>query len=206
MKEKRIFELISILLHPIFIPVIGALLIFYQLDTFIQYMYQADVKKFLVLIILLLTMLIPSMLILFLIYMGRLSDFDVSDRKQRWLPFLIIQAFYIGTYYILAMFNIHVVFKILMLSAMLSVFASFIITLFWKISIHLIGFSGLIGLIYGLAQQFGELFTLELIGLILLCGLLGVSRYVLKHHSMQQIGAGAALGFLFNYCFITYML
>jgi membrane-associated phospholipid phosphatase len=71
-----------------------------------------------------------------------------------------------------------------------------LINLKWKISIHMVGMGGLTGVDFALSNLF--FFNPLLPGciLILLSGLVGSSRMVLRQHSLLQVVVGFAVGFV----------
>ena len=73
-----------------------------------------------------------------------------------------------------------------------------LINLKWKISAHMAGIGGVVALIYQIHVQGLSAFDLLwfLCVSVIVAGLLGSSRMILRRHDMWQVLAGAALGFL----------
>ena len=85
-----------------------------------------------------------------------------------------------------------------MVGSALTVVVMSLINLKWKISAHTAGIGGVIALIYqihvlGLSAL--DLFWLLCLTIIV-AGLIGTARLVLKQHDIWQVLAGAVVGFL----------
>ena len=74
-------------------------------------------------------------------------------------------------------------------------FLSFI-SYFWKISAHLVGWGGLVGLILILSLRFNTDLMLFLILAILSSGFIGFARLKLEAHNPLQVYSGFLLGFV----------
>jgi len=76
------------------------------------------------------------------------------------------------------------------------------INTWWKVSTHMVGMGGLVGALVA----FGYLFFYNPLwyscGMILLSGLLGTSRMILRQHSLAQIVVGFFIGFVCALIFI----
>ncbi|RJP30538.1 MAG: hypothetical protein C4536_09845 [Actinobacteria bacterium] len=123
---------------------------------------------------------------------GRISDWHVSKREERRWPVVFGIAYAAAgslTFYLLSGPSI-------LLACMLSGLAlgiiTFVVTSFWKISLHLMG-NGSLAVI--LLAAFASPVK-SILGLLLLVylGMVGLSRYAVRAHSSMQIIAGAATG------------
>jgi hypothetical protein len=95
-------------------------------------------------------------------------------------------------------------FLLLMLGAISAIGLSLIITLRWKISIHMLGIGGLIGAIIGISHRFQFDHSLLLIALILFAGLIGFARLKTKSHNYRQVYAGFILGVAVEWMVVLY--
>lgn len=82
-----------------------------------------------------------------------------------------------------------------MFGATLSIIIGMLITFNWKISVHMIGIGGVIGIVTVLSKTGPEVLLYLLSVLIIIAGLIGFGRLQLKAHSLNQIIAGFLLGF-----------
>ena len=85
-----------------------------------------------------------------------------------------------------------------MVGSALTVLVMALINLKWKISAHLAGIGGVIALIYQIHVMGLSAFDLFwlLSAIIILAGMLGSSRLILRRHSIWQVLAGVIVGFL----------
>ena len=85
-----------------------------------------------------------------------------------------------------------------MVGSALTVLVIALINLKWKISAHMAGIGGLIGLVYQIHVQDLSAFDLfwVLCLIIILAGVLGSARLALNRHNTLQVMAGVVVGFL----------
>ena len=196
--EKKIARLISYLFHPLLMPTYGIFLVF-QLNTYLTFQYTPHARRFFYLLIFTFTFLAPLLIALYLLRQNYISSLHIPNRKERWLPFLFTTMFYLFTYYLLNEINAASIFDAMIFGAALSVIVALIITFFWKISIHMVGIGGLVGIIYALTQFMAPDAHLFIAGLLLIAGLVGFSRVSLHAHSLNQVIAGFVTGAICTY-------
>jgi glycine cleavage system H protein len=138
----QFFKWVSGILHPLLLPFFGILLLF-QVGTLA--MYPTTYKLYILILILLNTGLLPGLIILYLSKKGIVSDLDVSDRKQRVLPYIIIFVLYLLMVLLLTKTSLPWFVVKLYMGSLLSIVVSFIITLKWKISAHTMAYGCLVG-------------------------------------------------------------
>ncbi|MEI6757479.1 MAG: hypothetical protein FDX18_03695 [Chlorobium sp.] len=132
--------------------------------------------------------IVPMFLILGLKKSGKVSDYNITFREQRFLPLLVLIAVNALGYEFMA--QLHppkLLTGILLFNAVNTVFI-LLITLQWKISIHLFTFSSSVALLF---IQFGSV----ALWLLLLVPVLVWSRIFLKAHNFMQTFVGGVVGF-----------
>jgi hypothetical protein len=190
--EDTLAKVISVVYHPLLVPLYGLLIIF-TAPTIFKYLPLAY-KKILLLIVLLNNVIIPLSLIPFLKYRQLLSSWFVMDQKERIIPLITTSIFYFITLYIILTFKIPVLIKAFILtSAVLSSIIT-VINIWFKISIHAVGAGALIAIVIALSVKSHEPLTLMLIAVILLTGLVLSSRLWLNSHSPKEVWLGFFLG------------
>jgi membrane-associated phospholipid phosphatase len=131
----------------------------------------------------------PVLLISGLKKIGKISDYNITFREQRFLPLLVLIAVNaLGYEFMKQLHPPPLLTGILLFNAVNTVFI-LLITLQWKISIHLFTFSSSVGLLF---MQFGVV----ALWLLLLVPVLMWSRIVLKAHNFLQTLVGATVGFV----------
>ena len=184
----RLSKLISIILHPIFMPILALYLSLRQVPSigFAITNYQ----NYIYLVLIFSTVILPLISILFLIKSGKVSSLEMSNHKERSVP-LFRTALWMGLgYYILE--NILVfspIIKAELIGAISIILIASIISKYWKISLHLLGIGGLVGVLIALEIIYGNLQHLIII-FILLSGVLAMARIKEKAHNYPQVYIG----------------
>jgi membrane-associated phospholipid phosphatase len=197
-KRKNIPEIIakviSVIFHPLLMPVYGILIIFSS-QTLFGYL-PFNVKKLLFLIIFINNVLLPFSLLPFFRYRNIITSWSIDNRRERIIPLLTITILYAATSYIIFRFPIPALIKSF-------VFASFFISLlvtainfWWKISVHSVGAGALTALVFVLSVKMYTPLFWYLILVIILAGLVLSSRLRLNAHSPGQVWIGLLTGFL----------
>ena len=134
--------------------------------------------------------IIPLGFFLLLFKIKKISDWEVTKRKERY-GFNMIAFFSIIICLSVFYFLNEKALVYFYIKLLLPVFLYFLITFFWKISGHMLVNSIFIFLLYFHLQEPIVLF----LGILLLI-IVGWSRIKLKKHSLAQVIAGALLPFL----------
>lgn len=152
--------------------------------------YGDDVKSLSYLMVLFFSSTVaPVLLISGLKKVGKISDYNIPYREQRFLPLLVLIAVNaLGYEFMTQMDPPRLLTGILLFNAVNTVFI-LLITLQWKISIHLFTLSSSVGLLF---MQFGAV----ALWLLLLVPILMWSRIFLKAHNLMQTLVGAMVGFV----------
>lgn len=186
---------ISIVLHPLFVPLIGAWLIVqthyfqfagFQGKEFIQ-LYGTIIANAIVL---------PAFTVLFLKLLKFISSFQLHKRRDRIIPYIAVMTFYFWTYLVFkhkAMMPD--VINAFLLGNFIAAILAFLSNLRMKISMHTLGMGGLLGLVFCfLNQPYVQPIALPLIIILFLLGLVATCRLILGAHSYREIYMGAAFG------------
>ncbi|MCP4520550.1 MAG: hypothetical protein GY827_02445 [Cytophagales bacterium] len=197
--KKQLAQGISVLLHPLLIPsyLFGMLLLFFPLllgSIHTQMMFMG--------IIIIATFIIPTWLVLFLRYTKVISSIYLQDRKERTLPFLGAVTIYILTTILIYRIptDSYNTIPQLMLLMTFSLCLTAFITLFWKISAHMVGFSGIVGVLMRIAfHSYSTHLMLILFVAILLAGILMSARLYLNAHTPKQVYIGFLIGFSISF-------
>jgi hypothetical protein len=189
---KRIASIFSIILHPVFMPMLGIFIVFnsslYNLALPVQF------KKFVYLITLLCDVLIPLTLIPVLLYFRQVQQITMDEKRERLIPlFLSMVCLSIG-YYLVSKFSPIKIINMFLLSASVIAFLILVISIFWKISIHMAGIGGITALIAILSFNTGTDMTIILSIVVIMSGIIASSRLALEAHSPMQLFAGYGIG------------
>ena len=189
----RLSRVISIILHPILMPIITFYLtlelvpnIHFSINNYLTYTF---------LILFVCTVMLPLISVLFLMKNNLVSSLDMKNYKERPTPLLITGLWMCYGYYNLKnILFFSPVLNAALICMIFIVFTSFIISKYWKISLHMLGVGGMTGLFFSLNLLFGNLLPITTL-CVLLSGVLGVARINENAHSHTQIYVGFLLGF-----------
>lgn len=130
---------------------------------------------------------------------GKIKTLGLNHREDRPLPYAICFLSYIfcGIYLFRAGLPLWVTAYVI--GGLLAIITAAIVNTRWKISAHMTGIGGVLGAAFALAT-IQMIFPMHLFtGLILAAGLLGTSRVGLGCHTVMQVIAGTANGFIWVY-------
>ena len=193
--EKNFAMALSIIFQPIFVP-LYSLVILFNADTYITYAVQPEVKKFILLVTFLNTIILPIG-VFYYFYRAKLIDsFHMHTAKERSLPFLTTIVFHMSTFYLFSKAPMPSLFANLVLGAAFSVATAFVINLKWKVSIHMLGMGGIVGTIIGLILRYQVDAVQLVMALVILSGFVGYARLRLNAHTPLQVYIGFLLGTL----------
>lgn len=146
------------------------------------------------------TFAVPALLIYYLFRSGYVQTLHLTTLADRRLPFFLTAGVYVlltllFAYRMELISTIAPEIAVLLGSIALSILLVGIVSLYWQISAHSVGISGVVGILAGVLLKFSQtdLFIPLLLG-VLLTGLVGSARLKLNAHTPAQIGAGVVLG------------
>tara|TARA_B100000767_G_scaffold183239_1_gene171061 strand:- start:397 stop:999 length:603 start_codon:yes stop_codon:yes gene_type:complete len=188
----KLTQFISIILHPIFMPILALHLTLLVLPSLAFTLSQNLLLIYGILIFS--TMVLPLISIFWLMQKGKVSSLEMSNHKERSLPLFKTVIWISFGYYLLQNLLFYTpILKAELLGAILIILLAAIISKFWKISLHLLGIGGVVGVFIALQIIHGDFLYLLLL-FILLSGLLGVARIKQKAHNYAQVYAGFLVG------------
>jgi hypothetical protein len=187
LKNKTFADILAFLISTVFSPYITAVVFIIA----IIYNSSHDINEFLpwMITFLFFGLIIPFIYVLWQIETGTISDFRLSIREERKIPFIItgISAI-IGT---LLLFYLGAAWPVVVMAITFSVnaIAVAIITQYWKISIHMAVFASV-------STVVSVLYGPKFIWLYIVLIPLAWSRIHRKRHNLMQVSAGALLSFI----------
>jgi membrane-associated phospholipid phosphatase len=187
MDRKRLAERLSLILQPQAVAVL--------LYALVSFTFSRGLQALLFFVLgILFVSVFPTLFVLFLAHRGRVSDPDLPKREERFFPYLVIVGMYGVLFILFFFFSAPSPLLAITLCYVVVTFAGAIISLFWKISLHLAGIAGPVTAISLLLHPLWGLLYLLLLPL-------GWARIYLKKHTPSQ----AVLGSLLS-AFLTYMI
>lgn len=193
--ETRLAKIISILFQPLLIPTY-ALLIIFNLNSYVSLLIPYDVKRLIMFMMVITTFLFPVVFIFILYRRKIIHSLEMDIRNERILPMLITGIFYFLAYNMIRKLQLNEIYLKLFLGSFLSSLLALIVSLKWKISVHMMGVGGLAGALISLSLGlYIDLFNLIVI-VLLIAGLTGFARLKLQAHKPLQVYTGFLAGFM----------
>lgn len=189
----RLAKIISVVFHPLLMPVYGLAIIF-SAPTLFGYL-PFNVKRLLILIMLVNNVLLPLSLLPFFIHRNIISSWTIIERKERNIPLIISTLLYCTSSFIIFRFPIPVFLKSFIFGASILSLIVTVINFWWKISLHSVGAGALISLVLILSLKMLTPLEWYLIPVVIITGLVLSSRLKLNLHSPAQVWIGLFTGF-----------
>ena len=182
---------LSYVLHPAMAPVVGVSFL-----LLLSPYYIADKLFFLVVTYVFCgTYIFPMLMILMLKKLRIIGSIHLPTAKERKFPFLTSTLFYFLTAQSVRNFPIPRNVSIYLFAGVALLLIMFILLRYTKISAHMAGMGSITGLFIYISAFYKINLIYILVGIIVLAGLLGTARLVLKAHSSFEIYLGFILGF-----------
>jgi len=175
-------------------PLYGMAIIF-SAPTLFGYL-SFNIKKLLLLILLVNNVLLPLSLLPFFVHRQIISSWNLSERKDRYIPLMLTTLLYGTTSYIIYKFPIPGFLKSFIFATAILSLAVTLINLRWKISLHSVGAGALIAIVLILSLKMLAPMEGYIISAILAAGLTLSSRLMLNQHNPQQVWVGLMTGFI----------
>ncbi|NDW08792.1 hypothetical protein [Dysgonomonas sp. 520] len=194
---KFLAKLFSIVLNPFLMPVYGVLLLSAYTNFF--YIYKGFVWQ-IVGIIAIFTLVLPSLFVFVLKSFGVVKDINLTDKKDRFLPYGLSCFSNMSMVYYFYDSNFHSWFIGMLSAPILVLILGAIINAFWKISAHMLGIGAVTGITMAISYLVFKSNPFPLFMLMfILAGCLGTSRLYLVQRSSAQVHVGFVIGFVASY-------
>lgn len=206
-------RLVSIVFHPLLIlTYMLVLLLLVNPYSFGFHNIVEAGSRLLILRVFLSSFFIPGTAVAMLRFTGLLRSLDMPRKEDRIGPYIIAGIFYTWLFRnILDNTQIPALYTSFVLGATIALFLSFLINIFSKISIHTVGMGGLLGMILITMTVYPDYsavllrepemiswqvsMSLVLIVGVLIAGLVGTCRLILKAHEPIDLLGGYLVGF-----------
>ena len=204
-REKNIIlaaRVVSMVFTPFYLPVVGLVALFFL--SYLSLMPVAYKLQVLTLVYFF-TILLPTVLIhLYRKYQGW-NLIELGHKERRMVPYVISILCYFFCVYIMDMLHIPHFMGTIVSAALAIQIVCALINVWWKISTH----TSAIGCVAGALFVFGEFFGFNPIWwlclVLMLAGILGTSRMILRQHSLSQVVAGFLVGVICGVLGLIYL-
>ena len=203
---KNFARVVSLLFHPMLLTSYAILLMF-VLPTYLS-LYPYNYKKAVILIIFTATFISPLLIMLILLNIRKIKSLNLTDRKERFLPFVIGFVLYFSAYLITLNFpgGTPLYISSFVLCTTILLLILLVLTFKFKISVHMAGMGGFLGFFYVFFVKMNISEVLFIISgfhiliihffvlLLILSGIIASARLFLKAHNPIQIISGFFIG------------
>lgn len=188
--------IISVVFQPLLMPTLVFGLIFFAVPEATS--IPPQFKKTLFVLIVLSTLVVPMISIIGFRLSGTVKSLHMKDIKDRILPFSITTLFYaMIVYFFVKESEFDPILWQTLALITVTILGLTLVTIFWKMSAHMTGAGGLLGLVFVLGMKFQ---TFEVLYPMLLCiglvGIIGSCRLYLNAHRPMEVYMGFLYGFL----------
>lgn len=189
--------LFSVILHPLFIPVMGVAFLAYIQQGYFTGISDRD-KSMIILRVAVNTIFFPFITVLLLRGIGFIKSIYLKSQKERIIPYVATNIFYFWMFLVFKN-QPEVPAKVtsFILGVFLSSSAALVLNSFFKISMHALGMGALCGLLLIITYTGNPYNTfLPLLIVFLLTGIVGSSRLILNSHNLSDIYGGVLVAIL----------
>ena len=204
-REKNIIlaaRVISILFTPFYLPMVGLMALFaFSYLALMPWAYKLQV----LIMVYVFTILLPTLLIhLYRRYRGW-NLIELGHKERRLVPYVISIFCYFFCVYLMEALHIPHFMGTIVSAALFIQVVCALINVWWKISTHTAAIGGVAGalFVFGEFFAFNPVWWLSLV--LVLTGLLGTSRMILRQHSLLQVVAGFIVGLICSILGLLYL-
>ncbi len=181
------------LFTPFYLPIVGIALLF--LFSYLN-MFPWSYKIQVLILVYLFTVLLPSLLIhLYRRYQGW-NLIELGHREKRMIPYILSIVSYFTCVYVMERLHMpHFMGSIIVAALAVQIICA-LINVWWKISTHTAAIGGVAGALFAFAYYLGFNPIWWLCLIIIVAGMVGTSRMILRQHSLSQVVGGFCVGFV----------
>ncbi len=187
---KILSKILSYLFHPLLMTTWFTLLLLYTNP----FSFAGLSSGIVIAVIFINTFMFPAISILLMRKLGFIEDLEMPDHKQRIIPLVASIIFYVWAYLATRKINFPYMMGVFMMGVLVSLFASFVINVFYKVSLHMVGVSGALTAIMLLVFVSPSDLSYYFLAMILLTGAVASARLYLGAHTMKEVYVGFLVG------------
>ncbi len=197
---RKAAEVISYLSHPLFLPILVTVFLANAMPEYFV-LFKQDSVRFafdkLFIRVLFSTLFLPLFVVALCKALGFVTSFQLRSQKDRIIPYIACTTFYFWTYFA---FKREAVappfFNAFFLGIFIAIVIGMVANTYVKISMHTIGWGGVVGFLLMLMIGMNMNISLVLMVALLITGIVGTARLILGAHTPAEIYAGFILGII----------
>ncbi len=189
---KKTADILSIIFHPILIPLFG-LIIIYSSPTLLSFI-PVQLKRMIFVLVVANNVIIPLTLAAILYAKGAITTFNARDRNERVILLTFSLLMYTLTAYLLLRLQVSSLFRAYFISIAVVTLITLMITTVYRISLHAAGIGGLLVLIIFMIILNDISMVWQLISVIIVGAAVLSSRIYLEDHTPAEVWTGLLAG------------
>lgn len=194
MKEKNIIlaaRILSMTFTPFYLSLVGLAALFtFSYLNLAPWQYKLRVIG----MVYLFTILLPTLLIHYYRRYNGWTLIELGRKEKRMVPYVISILCYAACYSIMEVTHIPHFMSIILMAALAIQMCCALINIWFKISTHTAAIGGVAGALQAFALLFGFNPTWWLCLVLIVGGMVGTSRMILRQHTLWQVVAGFMVG------------
>jgi len=195
------FNLISMVFQPLLMPTYAMILLMnMDIFTFLPLFWRWVA----IIGTLLFTGIMPAVPILLMMKRGEVNDLFISKKEERTMPYLFsLLAYVFWAAFMWRTLQFPTFIVAMGIGSAISILAITFINMRWKISAHAAGVGGFCGSVFGVCYRVALNPVWLFVLILIISGLVALSRLELKAHTPSQVLVGYVIGFVlvFTPCF-----
>ena len=159
-------------------------------------------KKYIYLVVVLTTLILPLTIMTILLRTRVITSYLLTNKEERRIPLLMMALLYLTGAYVLRKADAPVILSLFLNGSSVVILALAIFNWKWKISMHMAGIGGVIGMVLAISVRWMLNEQVMIAILFLVAGFIGYARLRDDDHSPAQIYVGYLLGLVINFLLI----
>jgi hypothetical protein len=197
---RKVAEVISYLSHPLFLPVLVTVFLANAMPEYFV-LFKQESARFafdkLYIRVLFSTLFLPLFVVALCRALGFVTSFQLRSQKDRIIPYVACTTFYFWAYFAFRREGVAPpFFNAFFLGVFIAVVIGMVANTYVKISMHTIGWGGVVGFLLMLMIGMNMNISLVLMVAFLITGIVGTARLILGAHTPAEIYAGFILGII----------
>ena len=204
-REKNIIlaaRIVSMLFTPFYLPLVGLMALF--VFSYLSQMPWASKLQELTLVYVF-TILLPTVLIHFYRRYQGWNLIELGIKERRVVPYVISILCYFFCVYLMDLLHIPHFMGTMVSAALFIQIVCALINVWWKISTHMAAIGGVAGALFVFGEFFGFNPVWWLCLVLILAGVLGSSRMILRQHTLPQVVTGFFVGVVCSILGLIYL-
>lgn len=184
---------VTVLFHPVFLPLYGLLLIF-NIPVLFSFL-PGSARRLLFYMVLVNNVLMPLAMLPLFRLRGMISSYRLETRGERIIPLLSASVMYFITAIMIFRFQVPGLIKSFSFASAFVVFVTALLSFRWKVSVHAAGAGAMVATVLVISFRMYAVLIWVVVAVILLSGLVMAARLWLREHTPGEVYAGFLAGF-----------